>query len=188
MTGTEELRDVRAKLDEVAGMLEEMRSHLSRLSEEQVLWVPPGEEVWPIPRAVTHCVNCEHRAATELQRALEGQPTPETVAADTAIFAWFGPTPYALARMVDELKGQIARLSETLAPSHLPVEAVRYPNHPPRQLAAYVEVIRHHTASHLAGIRKKVALMPTTKECDPGVREAYPDFGRGASAQGGTGA
>ena len=87
MAEAQKIRDVKATLEEVAAMLEEMRSHLGTLSEDQARWVPPGEDVWPIQRAVTHCVNCEHRAVTELQRALKGQPTPETIAADTAIFA-----------------------------------------------------------------------------------------------------
>ena len=145
------------------------------------MWVPPGEEVWPIQRAVTHCINCEHHAVTELGRAIQGEPTPETIGADTAIFAWLGPTPYALARMVRELKEQVDELSETIEPSHLQVEAVRYATHPPRKLLDYVEVMQRHTASHLAGIRKKMDVMPPTKEHDDEVRDAYPGFGRGAS-------
>jgi hypothetical protein len=181
MAEAQEIRDVKATLEEVAAMLEEMRSHLSTLNEDQARWVPPGEDVWPIQRAATHCVNCEHRAVTELQRALKGQPTPETIAADTAIFAWLGPTPYALARLVDELKAQIESLSATLDSSHLDIEAVRYPKHPPRTLAEYVSVMRDHTARHLEGIRKKMAVMPPTEGCGPEVREAYPRFGRGAA-------
>jgi hypothetical protein len=178
MSDADSIGQAKATLGEVAMMLEEMRAALSTLSEDQALWVPPGEEVWPIQRAVTHCVNCEHRAVTELLRALEGKPTPETIPSDTGIFAWFGPTPYALARLVLELKDQVEKLRETLGSSHLNVEAVRYPNHPPRKLIDYVEVMRHHTARHLAGIRKKLAVVPPAKECDPDVRLAYPDFGR----------
>jgi hypothetical protein len=181
MTHQESIDDVKAKLGEVARMLDEMRAHLSVLGEDQVLWVPPGEDVWPIQRAVTHCVNCEHRAVTELERALEGEPTPETVRADTAIFAWFGPTPYALGRLVAELKARVDKLGETLGAGDLKVEAVRYPKHPSRKLAEYVEVMRRHTTGHLAGIRKKMEVMPPTRECDDEVRSAYPQFGRGAS-------
>jgi len=177
----EELNAVKEALGEVTRMLEKMRSCLSVLSEDQVLWVPPGEDVWPIQRAVAHCVNCEHRAITELARALEGKPTPETVAADTGIFAWFGPTPYALARMVAELRAQIAALSDTLDPSHLGVKAVRYPKHPPRALRNYVEVMRRHTERHLAGIQRKMEVMPAGKAWDAEVREMYPQFARGAS-------
>lgn len=186
MTESREIGEVKGRLDEVAVMLEEMQSHLRLLSEEQVLWLPTGEKVWPIQRSVTHCVNCEHRAVTELQRALQGQPTPETIPADTGIFAWFGPTPYALARMVRELKDQIEKLSETLDTSHLQIKPVRYPNHPPRKLINYVEVMHHHTERHLEAIRKKMAVVPPTKELDPEVREAYPDFGRGAQERGAT--
>ncbi len=181
MTEAQEIGEVKARLAEVAEMLEEMRSHLSLLSEDQVLWVPPGEEVWPIQRAVTHCVNCEHRAVTELRRAMTGEPTPEALPADTGIFAWLGPTPYALARMVRELREQVERLSEVLEPPHLQLEAVRYPQHPPRRLRAYVEVMHRHTTAHLAGIRKKMEVMPPVRQCDAEVRAAYPGFGRGAS-------
>ncbi|MDP6124997.1 MAG: hypothetical protein QGH20_04500 [Candidatus Latescibacteria bacterium] len=57
--------DVKATLNEVSSMLEEIRSHVSTLSEDQMSWVPPGGGVWPIQRSVAHCVNCEHRAATD---------------------------------------------------------------------------------------------------------------------------
>ena len=181
MAEADPTKDVKATLDNVAQMLEEMRSHLSVLDEEQVSWVPRGEEVWPIQRAVTHCVNCEHHAVTELERALQGHPTPETIGADTAIFAWFGPTPYALARIVKELKEQVEALSEAIEPSHLSVEAVRYATHPPRKLLDYVEVMQRHTSRHLAGIRKKMAVMPPKDGYADELGGAYPDFGRGGA-------
>ncbi|HIJ66116.1 MAG TPA: DinB family protein [Candidatus Hydrogenedentes bacterium] len=184
MHDTGEITGVKTTLEQVAAMLEEMRRHLTTLSEDQALWLPPGGDVWPIQRSVTHCVNCEHRAVTELGRAMKGQATPETIPADTGIFAWFGPTPYALARLVGDLKRQVEALSNALDSSHLDVEAVRYPNHPPRKLVDYVEVMRHHTEAHLAAIKKKLAAVPPAKECDAGVREAYPNFGRGAEARG----
>ncbi len=180
MPTSADMKAVRETLAEVAGMFEEMRSYLSRLTEEQVLWMPPGEEVWPILRAVTHCVNCEHRAVVELNRALEGKPTPETTAVDTGVFAWLGPTPYTLARVVDELRAQIERLSETLEASHLDVEAVRYPKHPPRALREYAERMRHHTTRHIEGIRKKMAVMPPQEGIEPEVLERYPGFGQSA--------
>lgn len=182
MPPSHDMRSVRETLGQVAGMLEEMRSHLSRLTEEQVLWVPPGEEVWPILRAVTHCVNCEHRAVVELNRALAGQPTPQTTAVDTGVFAWLGPTPYALARVVDELRGRVEALSEMLGESHLAVEAVRYPEHPSRALPEYVERMRHHTARHLEGMRKKMAVMPPQEGIEPEVQARYPGFGQGAES------
>ncbi len=185
MTPETELGDVKATLGEVAAMLDEMAAGLRGLSEDQVHWVPPGEDVWPILRAVTHCVNCEHRAAVELGRALAGHATPETVKADTAIFAWHGPTPYALARLVKELRERVAALSAALGPEHLAVEAVRYPTHPPRALPAYVERMRMHTARHLAGIRKKLAVMPPGQAWDEEVRAVYPDYARGAGERGG---
>lgn len=181
MPETDGITDVKATLGQVAAMLEEMRSRLSILGEDQALWVPPGEDVWPVQRSAAHCVNCEHRAVSELERALNGQPTPQTIPADTAILAWFGPTPYALARLVDELKCQIEKLSDSLDESHLDVKAVRYPNHPPRMLIDYVKVMHQHTGNHLAAIRRKMTSMPPSAECDPQVRQAYPDFGRGAA-------
>jgi hypothetical protein len=177
MSKAETLAKAKATLAEVAGMLEEMRGHLATLSEEQVLWVPQDEDVWPILRAVTHCVNCEHRATVELNRAIDGEQTPETSANDTAIFAWNGPTPYALARMVDELREQVACVADRLELQHTSIEAVRYPRHPPRRLLAYVRRMHHHTTRHLAGIRKKVAVIPEG-DWSPEVRAEYPDYAR----------
>ena len=179
MPETESITDVKTTLGQDAAMLEEMRSRLSMLGEDQALWVPPGEDVWPTQRSAAHCVNCEHRAVTELQNAMNGQPTSQTIPADTGIFAWFGPTPYALARLVGDLRHQIEQLSDTLGGSHMDIQAVRYPNHSPRKLIDYVKVMHQHTESHLAAMRRKMAAMPPSAECDPAVRQAYPDFGRG---------
>ena len=179
MANDGELSDVHAALEEVAAMLDEMRAHLSTLTEGQALWVPPESgDVWPIQRSVTHCVNCEQRAVSELQRAMQGRATPQTTAVDTAIFAWFGPTPWALARMVDDLKTQVDGLRDTLRPQHMRLEAVRYPNHPARALAEYIGVMQHHTRTHLEAIRKKLAQLPPTGEYDADIRQAHPEYGR----------
>ncbi len=176
MPGTQEINSVKEALDDVASMLEEMRSILSMMSEDQALWTPSAKDVWPIQRSVTHLVNCEHRAAAELKRAIEGHPTPQTNAADTGIFAWFGPTPYALARLSQELRDQVEDLSKTVDSSHMSLETVRYPRHPPRKLLNYVESMRGHTKAHLTAIKKRLPQMPRGKEWDIETRDVYPDF------------
>jgi hypothetical protein len=179
MSRSRDIEEVKSKLAGVAEMLEEMSFLLSNLSEDQVLWLHPNGKQWPIQRSVAHCVNCEHRAVTELQRALVGKPTPETVPADTAIFAWFAPTPYLLARTVRELRDQIADVAQCLDPSHLSIEAVRYPKHPPRKLRDYIEGIHEHTARHLKAVRRRSNVVPPGREWDEDVRAVYPDFGKG---------
>ena len=115
---------------------------------------------------------------SELKRALAGEPTPETLPADTAVFAWFGSTPYLLARVVRELKADILDVAERLEPSHRKIEAVRYPNHPPRNLSDYIERIRYHTARHYKAVRKRMNVVPAGLEWDEDVRAVYPGFAK----------